>query len=93
MPRGYDREDMIQEGRLAWFKAREKFNPNREKTTYVYQVIDNHIKNLIRDGNRQKRKIAQHTISYDEIVTEEMLWKGIAKGDPRGNIDKDYSGK
>ncbi len=92
MPRGYEREDMLQEGRLAWFKAKEKFDTNRKITTYAFTAISNHIKNLIVAGNTDKRKIAQVMLTYDEIATEEMLWKGISKGDPRGNIDKDYSG-
>jgi DNA-directed RNA polymerase specialized sigma subunit len=93
MPRGYEREDMLQEGRLAWLKAKEKYDHNRKKTTFAFKAISNHVKNLIIAGNTDKRKIAQYLLSYDEVITEEIFWKGIAKGDPRGNIDKDYSGK
>ncbi len=66
-PRGYDREDLLQEGRLAWWQAMETHDPAKgAKSTLIFTVVRRKIYDLIRAGNTDKRRIHQHTVPFSE---------------------------
>jgi hypothetical protein len=93
IPRGYDREAMLQEGRLKWAAVKDKHAENKgKKSTYCFNVIQNQIRDLIRAGNTDKRKIEQYTLEYIEGVTEgEFLNK--PPGDHQARLSKQYDGE
>jgi RNA polymerase sigma factor (sigma-70 family) len=61
--RGYDREDLAQELRMAIMKAAKAFNPNRGTIfhTYLHTTMVNTIRTLITKAQRKPI-----TVSYDE---------------------------
>jgi DNA-directed RNA polymerase specialized sigma24 family protein len=95
IPRGYDREDLIQEGALVVWQAFEKGRYNKDKgakSTFIYKVIKDRYFDLIKSANRDKRKIEQHTLSYDDQVTVAAIESGGGKKDPRVSLKQDYEG-
>jgi hypothetical protein len=93
LPRGYDREAMLQEGRLKWAAVKDKHAENKgKKSTYCFKVIRNQITDLIRAGNTDKRKIEQYTLEYIKGITEgEFLNK--PPGDHQARLSKQYDGE
>ena len=96
LPRGYDREDMLQEARQKWAAVKDKHDSSKtKKSTYCYRVVQNQIRDLVRAGNYDKRRIEQNTLEYNEEVTNKAIARMAGwtkKPDPRGRIDIDYNG-
>lgn len=96
LPRGYEKEDMIQEGAVAVWQALEKGGHDPKKgalSTFMFKVVKDKYRDLIRAANRDKRKAEQETIPYDDQITGAALLEGKKKNSPRDEIDRDYYGE
>ncbi len=70
IPRGYEIEDLLQEGALAWWQAMDKHNPDHgAKSTFLFTVVRRQIIDLIRGGDTDKRKAGRDSIEYIDGVT------------------------
>jgi len=70
MPRGYDRDDVLQEGALAWLEYRDRLNKLKgKKTTLLYKVVNGRICDLIRTNNTGKRNSERDSIPYIDGFT------------------------
>ena len=96
MPRGYDREDMIQEARRKWAAVKDRHESEKSaRSSYCFRVVQNQIRDLVRAGNYDKRKIEQKTLHYDEAATNKAIAQAEGykkKADPRGRLDVKYNG-
>ena len=70
LPRGYEKEDLLQEGAIAWFLARDDWDRDRSKmSTFLYDVIYKHIRDIIRKGDAEKRASDKYAIKYLDGIT------------------------
>lgn len=70
MPRGYERDDLLQEGAIAWFMARDGWSEERGKlSTFLYNVVSRHIRGIIRKGDAEKRASDKYAIKYLDGIT------------------------
>ena len=60
--------DLLQECLTHWFYVKSKYNPKREasRKTFMGKIIRNKLMDLVREKDTDKRKISEHTISYDQ---------------------------
>jgi len=85
LPMRYEREDLFQEGALAWLRAREDWNSGRgQKSTFLYNVIEKHIRKLVDAGDTGKRKAELHAIQCIEGVTPDGFKYG--EGNRRATV-------
>jgi len=70
---GLDREDLIQEGHLAWLEARDTYRPDRgaSRATYLGHVVTNHLRSVVRAERAKKRGAGTRALSLDVPVTED----------------------
>jgi DNA-directed RNA polymerase specialized sigma24 family protein len=70
MPRGYEKNDLMQEGWLAWLEYRDGWSEGRGAiSTFLYRVVEMKIKWLIRKSNYQKRVGFRDSISFIDDIT------------------------
>jgi len=65
---GYEKEDLMQECRMALYKASKKFRTDKGVylRTWANTVIKNHLRNLLRDANTEKRKGNDKTTQFND---------------------------
>ncbi len=73
IPRGYEKEDILQEVAAAWVKTRENYNVNYALSTQIYRVALATVNNLYKMNGRIKRQGDLHAIKYMENFTERWV--------------------
>jgi RNA polymerase sigma factor (sigma-70 family) len=70
---GFDRDDLYQEGRLAWLLAEDTYrlDGGASRATYIGRCVTNHLRDLARRAAAQRRGGGRRTISLDVPVTED----------------------
>jgi RNA polymerase sigma factor (sigma-70 family) len=83
--RGYDREDLAQELRMAIMKAAKAFNPNRGTIfhTYLHTTMVNAIRTLITKAQRKPITVSYNENFYDNESNSlpEIISKAISHSD------------
>ena len=76
--RGYDLNDLIQEGRLGLINAIENFSGEKKATFYTYAnvCIERTMLTIVKKANRTKHKVLNESISIDD----ENKFKDISSG-------------
>lgn len=70
MPRGYERNDLLQEGACAWLRVRDKWSSRRgRKSTFLYRVVEDRVREIMRTGNLAKRVGFRDSISFIDDIT------------------------
>lgn len=67
LPMRYEKEDLFQEAAEAWLRARHKRNV--KLSTFIYHVVEKHIRKLIDAGDSEKRRSDIHAVQYTEAIT------------------------
>ncbi len=57
--RGFDRQDLIHEQKLACYQALSSFDDTKQIGAFLYAVAENRMKSIYRHENRQKRSPGQ----------------------------------
>ncbi len=72
---GYETEDIVQEGLIGLLNAIEKYDTDSDCSLYTYAstCIDNRIRKAMQYANTDKCKTIDHSISIDDLPTEEKL--------------------
>lgn len=78
--KGYDTDDLIQEQKLAVYKALGKYDGERNLGSYIYAVSENRMKVLYKKQMRKKRRPKQ--ISYLEASRFENGGLYLADANP-----------
>lgn len=65
-----DVEDLLQECLAHWVFAKDKYDPLKEASqkTFMARVVRNKLRDLVKERAREKRKVAQNSISLDAPV-------------------------
>lgn len=79
---GYSPSDLYQELALKMYQCCESWKPNKGTTfyTYLYGVLDNHLKYLIRRASSKKRTSDLVSMSYENMLQsddEEHDWANL----------------
>ena len=79
----YDTEDLYQEGRLAWHRARETYRPDRgaSLSTYFGSVVENRLRDLAREARAGRRWSPRGALSLDASIGDD--------GDPLADFLQD----
>lgn len=100
LPVGAEKDDLLQEGRLAMLKAAESFDPslNTKFTTYAYPIIHNAMVDVYREGmstfecymeNKGLARIFLDAPGFDldnAVQGDTSTTSNIAYHDPTGNL-------
>lgn len=68
-----DFDDLLQECLIHWYFAKNKYDSSLKasKKTFMARIVRNKLRDLVRVLNRQKRKVAQESISLNESISDE----------------------
>jgi RNA polymerase sigma factor (sigma-70 family) len=66
-----EREDLEQEIAVAFFKAYKKYDIDQQCDfiTWVYRIVNTHLKQVLRDSNASNRKVHYYTSSLNTNVS------------------------
>ena len=80
---GYDADDLYQEGRTVWLRAKHTFRSDggASLSTYIGRVVENRLSDLAREGRAGRRWSPRGTLSLDAPVGED--------GDPLADLLRD----
>lgn len=69
----FDRDDLYQEGRLAWLLAEDTYRRDggASRATYIGRCVTNHLRDLARRAAAQRRGGGRRVLSLDLPVTED----------------------
>lgn len=84
--KGYDTEDLIQEQKLAVYKALKNYDGERNIGSYIYAVCENKMKALY--GKQQRMKRCPKQISYLETSKYERM--GLCLADTEPSVEDVY---
>jgi len=68
-----DFEDLLQECLTHWLFAKDKYDPSAEATvkTFMGRVVRNKLTDIIKERERDKRKVSQITVSLHQPLSSE----------------------
>ena len=74
-----DFDDLLQECLIHWYQARSEYNRSRgaSRQTFMGRVVRNKLKDIVRECETDKRKVASLTVSLDDPVRngeDERTW-------------------
>ena len=80
---GYDADDLYQEGRLVWFRAKRTYRADggASRSTYIGRVVENRLRDLARKARAVRRSSPGGVLSLDAPVGED--------GDPLADLLRD----
>lgn len=66
---GGDYEDLIEEGMIGLYQAANDYDPSRGSSfqTFASLCIDRHLKSVIKASLREKNRILNNAVSYDQV--------------------------
>ena len=68
-----DFEDLIQECLTHWLFAKDKYDPEAEASekTFMGRVVRNKLSDIIKEHERDKRKVFQNSVSLDQPLCDD----------------------
>jgi hypothetical protein len=70
MPRGYEKEDLLQEGALKWLERRDDWDSSiSQKSTFLFKVVIEHIYRIISECNNYKHLANRDSLSLVDGLT------------------------
>lgn len=69
---GDDFEDLLQECLIHWLFAKDKYDPacDASRQTFMARVLKNKVLDIIKDHERDKRKVQQNSVSLFQPICE-----------------------